>query len=510
VRAASHEAASSSEASRSFTPSSAAGVLNAVAGRVEIKFNREELERTMKTISATLLTVAAVVSFSPPGRAAEVAPAEARAIAREAYIYGYPLVDNYRIAFGYFVDHQNKEFKAPWNHIANIPNVYTPADTAVQTPNSDTPYSWAGLDLRAEPIVLTMPEIEKSRYYSVQFTDAYTFNFAYLGTRTTGNDAGSYLVAGPSWKGETPMGVKKVIRSETEFIVAIYRTQLFNPADIDNVRKVQAGYKVQTLSSFLGTPPPKAAPVVDFIKPLTQEEQKTSLEFFNILNFVLQFCPTDATETELRARFARIGVGGGLVFDPAKLSTEMKTAIERGRTDAWEAFADGVKEVQAGKLTSGDLFGTRQAMNNNYLNRWLGTIGIYGNSKQEAIYPVYQTDASGQKLEGANRYTLHFAPGQYPPVHAFWSLTMYGLPQSLLVANPINRYLINSPMLPELKRDADGGLTLYIQNESPGKGMEPNWLPAPKGPFAMYMRLYWPKEAASDGTWKAPKLQVVK
>jgi hypothetical protein len=125
------------------------------------------------------------------------------------------------------------------------------------------------------------------------------------------------------------------------------------------------------------------------------------------------------------------------------------------------------------------------------------------------MYPVYRIDGTGQTLEGAKRYRLRFAPGQMPPVNAFWSLTMYGLPKSLLVDNPINRYLINSPMLPQLVRDADGGLTLYIQNESPGKGLEPNWLPAPKGPFAMYMRLYWPKEAAMDGTWKAPTLQAM-
>jgi hypothetical protein len=436
-----------------------------------------------------------------------ISPAEARAIAKEAYIYGFPVVDNYRVEYDYFVNRENPEFKAPWNQITNIPRVFTPADVAVQTPNSDTPYSWLGLDLRAQPIVLTLPPIEKNRYISVQFTDAYTFNFAYVGTRTTGNDGGSFLVAGPNWKGQTPKGVKKVIRSETELIIVVYRTQLFNPDDIDNVKRIQAGYKVQTLSAFLNTAAPKPAPVIDFIKPLTPETQKTSLEFFNILNFVLQFCPTDPTETELMARFAKIGVGAGKSFDPNKLSPEMKAAIEQGRADAWAAFAGGVKRLDNGTLTSGDLFGTRQYMKNNYLNRWLGTIGIYGNSKQEALYPIYRVDSDGQKLEGANRYTVRFAPGQLPPVNAFWSLTMYGLPESLLVVNPLNRYLINSPMLPQLKKDADGGLTLYIQNESPGEDKQANWLPAPKGPFAMYMRLYWPKEEALDGKWTAPPLK---
>ncbi len=443
-------------------------------------------------------------------RAAEITPAEARAIAKEAYIYGYPMVDSYRIEYGYFVDKKDPEYKGPWNEIHNTPRVYTPADKAIQTPNSDTPYSWLFLDLRTEPMVLTMPVIEKSRYFSVQLTDLYTFNWDYLGSRTSGNDGGSFLIAGPGWKGETPKGIKKVLHCETEMTLAVYRTQLFNPGDIDNVKKVQAGYKVQPLSSFLGTAAPKAAPAIDYIKPITHDEEKTSLEVFNILNFLLQFCPTDPTETELMARFAKVGIGAGKTFDPAKLSPEMKKAFEEGIGDAWKEFGGGVKLLDVGKVTSGDLFGTRESMKNNYLYRWLATIGIWGNSKQEAMYPVYRIDAAGERLSGASRYTLTFAAGKLPPVHAFWSLTMYELPGSWLVANPINRYLINSPMLPELKKNADGGLTLYIQNESPGKELESNWLPAPKGPFAAYMRLYWPAEAALDGSWKAPELEKVK
>src|SRR5213595_2490945 len=171
-----------------------------------------------KTILAALATVIALTTV----RAADITPTEARAIVKEAYIYGFPLVDNYRIQYGYFVDRQNPEFKAPWNQIVNIPRVYTPADTAIQTPNSDTPYSFVGMDLRAEPLVLTVPVIEKERYFSVQLIDAYTFNFDYIGSRTTGNNGGSYLIAGPNWKGETPKGVKKVFRAETEFVFAVY------------------------------------------------------------------------------------------------------------------------------------------------------------------------------------------------------------------------------------------------------------------------------------------------
>jgi hypothetical protein len=436
-----------------------------------------------------------------------VSPTEARAIVKEAYVYGYPLVDSYRLQYAYFVDRENSEFKAPWNQIANIPRVYTPDDKVAQTPNSDTPYSWLGLDLRAEPILLTVPPIAKDRYFTVQLIDWYTFNFDYIGTRTTGNNGGTFLIAGPRWKGATPAGVTKVYRADTDFVLAFYRTQLFNPGDLDNVKNIQAEYKVQTLSAFLGQPA-KTASSIDFIKPLTPEEQKTSLDFFNILNFILQSCPTDPSETELMTRFAKIGVGAGKTFDASKLSPETKTAIQQGMADGWVDFGNLRKEVEAGKVTSGDLFGTRAELKNNYLYRMAGAIlGIYANSQQEAMYPVLKPSPAGQPLTGANRYTLHFAPGQLPPVNAFWSITMYGLPESLLVANPINRYLLNSPMLPQFVKDPDGGFTFYVQKESPGKDKEANWLPAPEGPFAVYMRLYWPKQEALDGKWTAPPLK---
>lgn len=453
--------------------------------------------------------VAAAVLLAPGAFAQDVTPEEARAIAKEAYTYGYPLVDNYIISYDYYVDEKSPNYKAPWNHLKNIDRVFTPADTAVQTPNSDTPYSWAGLDLRAEPIVLTLPEFEKARYYDVEIWDAYNYIIGYAGSRTTGNDAGTIMIAGPDWTGETPAGIKKVYTSDTQFGVLVIRTQLFNPADIENVKKIQSEYKMQPLSAFLGTPPPPAAPVVDFVKPLTKPELKTSLEFFNIMNFVLTYSPTVPSEAALRERFARIGIEGGKTFDPSTLSPDIKTAIEAGRADAWEDFAGVAKQMNEGKITSGDVFGTREFLGDNYLYRWLGTVGIYGNAKEEAMYPVLAVDSEGQKLTGANNYSLRFAPGELPPVNAFWSTTMYELPASLLVANPLDRYLLNSTMMDQFVKDDDGGITLYFQNESPGKDLEPNWLPAPDGPFWVILRLYWPKEAALDGDWKAPTVQRV-
>ena len=434
---------------------------------------------------------------------------EARAIAKEAYIYGFPLVDSYRVQYSYFVDRGNPEFKSAWNTLNNTARVYTPEDKAIQTPNSDTPYSFLGADLRAEPLVLTVPAVEKERYYSLQFIDMYTFNFAYVGSRATGNEAGSFLLAGPDWKGETPPGIKAVIRSETEFAFVLYRTQMFNPADIENVKKIQAGYQVQPLSSFLGQKAPAPAPAVDFVKPLNAEEEKTSPEFFKILNFVLGFCPTNPSETELMERFARINVGAGKSFDFDTFPPDMQQAIESGMADAWAAFkAYKETELDTGKRTSGDSFGTREYLNGHYLDRMSGAVlGIYGNSKDEAVYPAYFTDEGKKPLSGENKYTLRFEPGMLPPVNAFWSLTLYELPSSLLYANPLNRYLINSSMLADLKKEADGGVTLYIQHDSPGTEKEANWLPAPSGPFFTAMRLYWPKPDALDGKWKAPPMR---
>jgi hypothetical protein len=437
-----------------------------------------------------------------------VTAAEACAIAKEAYIYAFPMVDGYRIQYGYFVDRSSPEFKAPWNQLVNTPRVYTPEDTTIQTPNSDTPYSFIGLDLRAEPMVLTVPPIDKERYFSIQLIDLYTHNFGYIGSRATGNDGGSFLIAGPGWTGETPQGVTKVFRAETELLFVGYRTQLFNPADLENVKQIQAGYKAQPLSDFLGRPPASPAPPIDFPEPLSPEEEKTSLEEFNLLNFLLQFCPTDPSEVDLMARFAQIGVGAGRKMDVDKLAPDIRGALEQGIADAWTDYANLKKRVDAGEVTAGQMFGTREFLQNNYLYRMAAAIlGIYGNSKAEAMYPMYSADADGQLLDGTHPYALRFAPGQLPPANAFWSLTMYKLPSSLLMANPLNRYLINSPMLPQLETDPDGGLTLIIQNDSPGADKEANWLPAPKGPFMMAMRLYWPKDEALTGQWTAPPLE---
>ncbi len=294
--------------------------------------------------------------------------AETKAIAEEGFIYGLPIVMNYAVMYEYAVDKDSGQFKAPFNQIKNEAHVFTYKDTAVVTPNSDTPYSFLWMDLRAEPMVLSVPAVEKARYYAVQLEDGNTFNYGYIGSRATGNEAGDYLVAGPDWKGDTPPGIKKVFRSTTQFSLAGYRTQLFNPEDMPNVVKVQSGYKVQPLSAYLKQPSPPAAPAIDFPK-IDKEMVKTN--FFNYLDFALQFAPAGPEEKEIRAKLARIGVGPGKTFDFEDLSPEHKAEValgmKEGEAKVDKYLADGVKEVNGWRI--GSFFGDRAFFDGNWLLR---------------------------------------------------------------------------------------------------------------------------------------------
>jgi len=454
-------------------------------------------------IIASIMTIFGVSSYTQAED--KLTSDKIQTIAKEAYIYGYPMVENYKTMFAFVVDKNNSQYKAPFNQIYNEATVFTPKDTTVVTPNSDTPYSFIWADLRAEPLVLGVPEVEKNRYYSLQFIDLYTYNFAYIGTPTTGNGAGKFLLAGPGWKGVVPEGVEKVIQSDTDFVFVVYRTQLFDPADMDNVKKIQAGYTAVPLSKFVGQETPPAPPEIDF--PAYSPEKVKTLDFFNYMSFLLQFCPTVPGDKEARAKFAEIGISAGEPFNTDAMSTESKKAIEAGMTDGDKTITEKAKTEKS----AANLFGTREFMKNNYLNRAIGAkMGIYGNSKNEAYYFTWHKDVDGKLINTAeNDYVLTFKKDDLPPVNAFWSVTMYDAKTQLLVANPINRYLINSPMLPDLKLNDDGSLTIYIEKDSPGKDMESNWLPAPDGPVYMVLRCYWPKKAVLDGEWKLPPVGLV-
>jgi len=436
---------------------------------------------------------------------------ETKAIAEEGFIYGLPIVMNYAVMQEFAVDKTSGQFKAPFNSIFNDAHVFTYKDTAVITPNSDTPYSMVWLDLRAEPMVISVPAVPKERYYSVQLIDGNTYNYGYIGTRATGPDAGDYLVVGPDWNGEKPAGIKDVFTSTTPFSLAIFRTQLFNAEDMPNVVKVQAGYEAQPLSAFLSQPAPAAAPMIDFL-PATTKGIKDN--FYAYLDAALELVPITDETKELRGRLASIGIGPGKAFDFKELSLEHKAAVllamKAGDDKIDKFLSTEQKTVNGWKI--GSMFGDRQFIDGNWLMRAAAAkAGIYGNDAVEATYPMTRVDADGDTLDGSkHNYSLTFPAGQTPPVNAFWSVTMYDGKTQLLIENPINRYLINSPMLSELKKNEDGSLTLYIQKDSPGADKESNWLPAPDGPIYLVMRLYWPKTEppsilpAGSGTWSPP------
>ncbi len=441
---------------------------------------------------------------------------EVKAIAEEGFIYGLPIVMSYAIMYEYAVDRGSGQFKAPPNELYNEARVFTPADTTVITPNSDTPYSFIFMDLRAEPMVISVPAVPRSRYYSVQLTDNNTFNYGYVGTRATGTEPGDYLVVGPDWAGTKPAGIREVFQSSTQFSGAIFRTQLFDAKDMDNVKRVQAGYKAQPLSAWLKQPPPPAAPPTQFPK-IDKELVKTN--FFEYLDFALQFAPPGPEEQAIRAKLARIGIGAGRAFDFKDLSLEHKAAVALGMKEGERKVDDAILQFGRGinGWRVGSPFGNRDFYHGNWLLRAAAAkAGIYGNDAVEAMYPLAKVDGAGEPLDGSkHNYALTFAPAQLPPVNAFWSVTMYDGKTQLLVANPIHRYLVNSPMLPTLKKGKDGSLTLYIQAKSPGKDKESNWLPAPNGPIYLVMRLYWPKTEppsilpAGEGTWQPPPVRRV-
>ena len=442
-----------------------------------------------------------------------------QAIAEEGFIYALPLVMNYAVMYEYAVDKDSSQFKAPFNHIKNIPRVYTYKDTAVVTANSDTPYSILWLDLRAEPMVISVPAAPKDRYISVMLNDSHTYNYGYMGSRATGGKAGKYMVVGPDWKGEKPEGIDEVFQSLTPFSLAGFRTQLLNAADMPNVEKIQAQYQAEPLSAFLGQPAPAAAPTIDFL-PATAAGIPAN--FWNYLGAALQIIPQTDLDKDIRAKLAKIGVGPGKTFDMKSLSPErqkaMVEAMKAGDAKVATYLASGMTDINGWQL--GSLPGDQAHYNGNWLMRAAtAKAGIYGNDAAEAVYPLGRADADGNTLDTSkHNYTLTFAKGQMPPVNAFWSVTMYDGKSQLMIENPINRYLVNTAMASEMTENADGSVTIYIQKDSPGKDKEANWLPAPNDTAYVVMRLYWPKPASDalsvlpvgKGTWSPPGIMVVK
>jgi hypothetical protein len=433
----------------------------------------------------------------------ELTAAEAKAIAGEAWAWGLAPVILYETLYLQAVDAGSPSYVGGFNVFRHYDRLFTSDDRDIRTPNNDTPYSWAWLDLRAEPVVFSAPAVP-DRYYVNQWVDLYTHNFAYTGARATGTGAGTYLFVAPGWQGEVPAGITRVFRAETDIVMTLTRTGVDGAADIPAMKAVQAGYRLTPLSGFAGTAAPQPAPVLDW--PVWDKAKAEGLGFITFLNALLRCMPAVASEVEMLARFRRIGIGAGLPFDADGLAPDMRAAMEAGIAEARAAF-----EAKAQTETdSMAFFGTRGELGADYVyNRNVGAaLGVLGNTKEEAIYLAQQTEPDGSMLDGTKRWRLRFAPGALPPVDLFWSLTMYALPDRNLVPNPIDRYSIGD-RTPGLRADADGGLSIWLQHESPGPERESNWLPTPAGPFYFIARLYGPKAEALEKRWVLPPLEKI-
>jgi len=466
-------------------------------------------------IAAVVAAVALVLAGC--GRGGQEAPregkaAEAREVVEVAFIFSYPMIENYRTMYRQAIDTESPDFKGPFNRFTHMTRLLDADFTAIVAPNNDTYYSFLWLDLRREPVVITVPPVPDGRYHVLQFIDMFTHNFAYLGTRTTGNGGVTCLVAGPEWRGEAPGGIDRVFRSESQFNYVLGRILVNGPADHEAVMAILEQYRVQPLSEYLGEAPPPPPPAVDF--PPFDEEKAQSLGFVDYFDFLLQFVAVHPDDRKYLERFARWSIGTGGDFDPASWPEEIRRAMEEGVAAGRRAIEEKMKTlgtVVNGWSFVGTAFGSREVMQDRYLVRAAAArLGMYGNDKEEAANFSCAVDAEGKALDasGGRRYVIRFDRGGTPPVNAFWSITMYRLPEVLLVHNPIGRYSI-SDRTPGIRFGGDGSLEILVQHENPGGDRESNWLPAPDGPFILALRVYFPKPEVLNGEWAPPPVRRV-
>jgi hypothetical protein len=466
---------------------------------------------TLSSLVATALTPAAMAQGDPPA----ITEAQAHAIGVDAYVYFYSLVT---------MDVTRKQFtnlepgkmpgRGPMNMFNNVPT-YPPADDrGVVRPNFDTLYSIAYLDMTKEPVVVSVPDTN-GRYYLLPMLDMWSDVFASPGWRTTGTQAGNFLVTPPGWRPDLrerfidefklPRDTQR-IDAPTPYVWVIGRTKTDGPADYDAVRKIQAGFKVTLLSEWGKPPKPaevKIDPSIDMkTPPKIQVDTMPAGKYFAYAAELLKLQPPHITDEPILAQMKRIGIEPGKSFDIEKVSPAVKKALE--------SAPEAAQKLMEWKIPTLARVANHWSMNtdtmgvygNYYLKRAIvAQIGLGANLPEDAIYPLNLSDDTGRPLDGSNKYTLHFEKSATPPVNAFWSVTLYDS-EGFQVANPLNRFAVSSWM--PFKYDPDGALTLYFQNESPGKDKEANWLPAPKGAFNLTMRLYAPKSEALTGRWNPP------
>ena len=455
------------------------------------------------------LLAALAVGLLPPSPAAAVTPDEARAIGVDAYIYGYPLVTMEMTRRVMTNVEKPVGTRAPMGQLIRMRTYPDASFRDVTAPNADTLYTTAWFDVSKEPWVLSVPAMGE-RYFLLPMLDGWTEVFQVPGTRTTGDKAKTWAITGPNWKGKLPQGVREY-KSPTAIVWLLGRIYCSGtPADYKAVHALQDQVKLVPLSSYgkKYTPPPGTVdPAIDMKTPVREQVNRMDAgAYFKLFAQLLKDNPPAKDDAPILARIAQIGIVPGQEFDIAKLDP----AVAQGLNDVPKL---GVEKIMAhfknaGKMENGWVFSTKTGVyGTDYLQRALiAAIGLGANRPEDAIYPTSETAANGKPYEGSNKYVLSFAKGQMPPVNGFWSLTMYDA-DYFFVPNPLNRYTLSSRN--KFKTNKDGSVNLFIQNTSPGKDKESNWLPAPAGRFILMFRFYWPKEAIIDGTWKPPAVTAI-
>jgi hypothetical protein len=456
------------------------------------------------------------LALTLPATAQAPSAAEAQQTATDAYVYGYSLITTEVTRVQMSNVPKVEGLTAPMGQFINVPR-YPPADyRGVSAPNADTLYSIAWIDL-AEPQVFSHPDMG-DRFYLFEMTDLWMIDFEAPGKRTAGGKAANYLITGPGWKGTVPAGMKQ-IPVATRYMVILGRTYADGTEqDYKAVNALQAQYKVTPLSAW-GKPYTPVAPPVNPNPGFSMTDKPQPLilamgteRYFNLMTKLMaEAAPPAAEDAPMLARMARIGIVPGKPFEMSKLDAAVQAELKDLPQIALrkiEANRNNMGKIVNGwTVTTGlGIYGT------DYLKR--ATVAAFGwpaNRQEDAVYPYTEVDSTGQKLTGANKYTLTFAKDATPPVHGFWSITMYQIDQGWwFVANPLNKFTVSPRDNP--KPNADGSLTLYFQNESPGKDKEANWLPAPKGDFLPMLRMYWPKQTSPsiiDGSWTVPAVVKV-
>jgi hypothetical protein len=448
----------------------------------------------------------AATSARPGSARADVplTPEEARTIGLEAYIYFYPIVTMDVTRKQLTNVERTEGVHAPMNTFANVPAYPTADMRAVVRPNFDTLYSSAWLDLTKEPVIISAPDTG-GRYYLLPMLDMWTDVFASPGWRTTGTQAGNFLIAPASWQGALPADVRR-INAPTPYVWVIGRTRTDGPSDYEAVHRIQAGYRITPLSQWDKTVEPPAAsvdPAVDMkTPPKMQVDTMPADKYFAYGAELLKLHPPHITDEPIIARMRRIGIEPGQGFDFARLDAAAQKVLAGVPQEAQKLMKWKVPSLARVANFWSMNTDTMGVYGNYYLKRAIvAQYGLGANLPEDAIYPLCLGDAEGKPLVGCEKYTIHFEKASLPPVGAFWSVTLYDM-EGFQVANALNRFAVSSWM--PFKYNADGSLDLYVQNASPGTEDEANWLPAPKGPFNLTMRLYAPKTEALTGKWNPP------